>query len=269
MQHSSFPSSRSHRALHPYLRQGTKLGHCLKGQKHLRALRGGRAAGERARAQRAEGRGAADGAVPFTEGEKLRCSGVEPRGRGCSRDFSGLRVEPWMGRWTFPASQGGWMLRRTFLLQVIHPAQPPWLRLPLATLSRGLLPSRAIPLLGRGGHQRWRPEAGQGGTFHLPPPCPAHLIYLTLACQLRLSNPGLGLLGQFPLNGLNPRLLRSQKLSLPTRSQKLLQRGCAVWDWLPGGSRAAVAAPYAAQPSLLLTQRRRVRAQAPRLAEPR
>lgn len=194
--------------------------------------------------RRAEGWGAADGAVPFTEGEELQCSGVEPRGRGCSRDFSGLRVEPWMGRWTFPASQGGWMLRCTFLLQVIHPAQP-WLRLPLAMLSGGLLPSRAIPLLGRGGHQ---PGAGQGGTFHLPPPCPAHPIYLTLAYQLRLCNPGLGLLGQFPLNQLSPRLLRSQKLSLPTRSQKLLQRGCAVWGWLPGGSRAAVAAPYAAQP---------------------
>lgn len=85
---------------------------------------------------------------------------------------------------------------------------------------------------------------------HLPPPfplpSPPHIPYPCLPAKL--SNPGLGLLGQFPLHQLNPRLLFSQKLSLPTRSRKLLQRGCAIWGWLPGGSRAAVAAPYAAQP---------------------
>ena len=47
-----------------------------------------------------------------------------------------------------------------------NPAQPPRLRPPLAILGRCLLPSRTIPLLGRGGHQRWRP----GG--HLPPSSP-------------------------------------------------------------------------------------------------
>lgn len=94
-----------------------------------------------------------------------------------------------------------------------NPAQPPWLRLPLAILGRCLYPSHAIPLLGGGGHQCWWPGAGQGGTFRPPPPCPVYPTYLTPACQLRLSSPGLCLLGQFPLNNqLNPHLLHSQKL---------------------------------------------------------
>lgn len=86
--------------------------------------------------------------------------------------------------------------------------QPPWLHPLLAILGRCLLPPHATPLLSGGGHQRRWPGAGGQKV----PPRSACPIYLTPACQLRLSNPGLCVLGQFPLNQLNPHLLHSQKL---------------------------------------------------------
>ena len=135
------------------------------------------------------GPGAADGTAPSMEREKLWCLGP-----WLLSDFSGLRVEPQLVRWTLPGSRGGWMLWCAFLLPVVPPRSPRgFARRSLSRADAGSLRSA-----------RRRRASVRG---HLP----ASPVYLTLACQLRLSNPGLGLLGQFPLHPLNPRLLRSRK----------------------------------------------------------